>query len=41
MLRYMIGINLLCFAMFGVDKRKAKAGRRRISEKTLLTRSLL
>lgn len=29
--------NLIVFALMGIDKQKAIAGRRRISEKTLLT----
>jgi len=33
----MIGWNLITFLMMGLDKMKAKADRRRISEKTLLT----
>ena len=32
-----IAWNVFVFAMYGVDKRKAKKGNRRISEKTLLT----
>ena len=33
----MIGWNIITFLMMGLDKMKAKADRRRISEKTLLT----
>ena len=33
--------NIIVFAMYGVDKRKAKRGRRRISEKTLLLTAAL
>jgi len=29
-------LNLVCFALYGIDKQKAKKGRWRISEKTLL-----
>ena len=32
-----IAWNVFVFAMYGADKRKAKKGNRRISEKTLLT----
>jgi len=36
-----IGIwNFVVFAMYGTDKRRAKRGRRRISEKTLLLSAL-
>ena len=37
---YLIFINLLTFAAFGLDKRKAVKGRWRISEKTLLIMGL-
>ena len=33
---YTLGINLLAFALFGIDKYKAKHDLHRISEKTLL-----
>ena len=33
----MLGWNIITFLMMGLDKMKAKADRRRISEKTLLT----
>ena len=33
---YLIAINLVTFAAYGLDKRKAVKGRWRISEKTLL-----
>lgn len=33
----MVGWNVITFLMMGLDKMKAKADRRRISEKTLLT----
>lgn len=32
----LVAINLVAFAMFGVDKAKAEAGKRRIAESTLL-----
>lgn len=31
-----IAVNFVAFAMFGIDKAKAKAGKRRIAESTLL-----
>ncbi len=33
---YFIAINCLAFALYGIDKQKARKGRWRISEKTLL-----
>ena len=33
---YLLGINLLTFLVYGIDKRKAKKGRWRIPEATLL-----
>jgi uncharacterized membrane protein YsdA (DUF1294 family) len=36
-----IAMNFLAFAAFGIDKAKAEAGRRRISEGTLLMLALL
>lgn len=36
-----IAMNFLAFAAFGIDKAKAEAGRRRISEATLLLLALL
>jgi uncharacterized membrane protein YsdA (DUF1294 family) len=36
-----IAMNFLAFAAFGIDKAKAEAGRRRISEATLLMLALL
>lgn len=33
---YLIGINILTFLLYGVDKRRAKRGAWRISEKFLL-----
>ena len=41
---YCIGVlvvSLLTFCVYGIDKRKAKKEKRRISEKTLLTMSFL
>ena len=32
----LVGLNLLAFALYGIDKRKAKRGAWRISEATLL-----
>jgi uncharacterized membrane protein YsdA (DUF1294 family) len=37
---YVISINLYGFIVFGLDKRYAKTGRRRISEHQLLTIAL-
>ena len=36
LLYYLIVINILTFAVYGIDKRKAKQGSWRISEATLL-----
>lgn len=33
---YVLGINLLTFCLYGIDKHKARKGRWRISEKTLI-----
>lgn len=33
---YLIAINFIAFAVFGIDKMLAEAGKRRISEQTLL-----
>ena len=41
LLAYLALINLLTFAFYGVDKRRAKKGAWRISEKTLLLLPLL
>ena len=38
---YLAVISVITFLSYGVDKRKAIKGRRRISEKTLLTFSLI
>ena len=38
---YLVGINLVLFALFGIDKRRAGLGRRRIRERTLLIFSVL
>ena len=37
----MVVWNLITFLMMGLDKMKAKADRRRISEKTLLTNAIV
>ena len=41
LLAYLALINLLTFVLYGVDKRRAKKGAWRISEKTLLLLPLL
>ena len=33
---YLVGINLLGFLMMGADKKRARQGRRRVPERTLL-----
>lgn len=38
---HLVAINLLAFAAFGLDKRRAIAGRWRVPEKTLLTIAVL
>jgi uncharacterized membrane protein YsdA (DUF1294 family) len=35
LLSCLLFVNLLCFLLFALDKRKAQRGQRRISEKTL------
>ena len=37
---YLIGINLTAFIVFGLDKGRARAGKWRVSERTLLLLSL-
>ena len=37
----LIGINVLTFLVYGIDKWKAKQGNRRISEVTLLTLAVI
>jgi len=37
----LIGMNILTFLVYGIDKLKAKQGRRRVSEATLLTLAIL
>ena len=37
---YLIGINFLTFLVFGIDKRKARSGKWRIPEATLIGMSL-
>lgn len=34
---YLLAVNLAAFVAFGLDKRRAEEGRRRISERDLLT----
>jgi uncharacterized membrane protein YsdA (DUF1294 family) len=38
---YLAAINLLAFVMYGIDKRKAIKGARRIPEKTLILLAVL
>jgi uncharacterized membrane protein YsdA (DUF1294 family) len=38
---HLVAINLLAFAAFAIDKRRASAGSWRVPEKTLLTIALL
>jgi len=38
---YLLGMNLVAFAVMGVDKRRAKRGTWRISEKTLFLPAVL
>lgn len=38
---YLLLVNLLAFALFGIDKRRARLGRWRIPESTLLLLALL
>ena len=38
---YLIAINLFTFAAFGIDKAKAEAGQRRISEANLLSWAMI
>lgn len=38
---YLVVINVLAFILFGLDKRKAKKGRWRISEATLLLQAAI
>ena len=41
LLAYVLLVNLVAFCLCGVDKRRAKKGRWRIAERTLLTAALL
>ena len=41
MLFYLLGVNLIAFAMYGIDKRKAVKDQWRIPEKTLLIIALI
>ena len=34
---YLLAVNIVTFILYGIDKYKAKKGKRRISEATLLT----
>ncbi len=38
---YLIGINVISFIMYGIDKYKAKKKKRRVSERTLFILSFL
>ena len=37
---YLLAVNLIAFVIYGIDKLKAKKGRRRVPEKTLLLLSV-
>jgi uncharacterized membrane protein YsdA (DUF1294 family) len=41
LLAYLVAANLVSFAMFGIDKQRARHGQRRISERALLTSSVV
>ena len=41
LLIYLLGVNLIAFAMYGIDKRKAVKDQWRIPEKTLLLAALI
>jgi uncharacterized membrane protein YsdA (DUF1294 family) len=41
LLVYLVAANIISFAMFGIDKQRAREGRRRISERALLTSALV
>ena len=41
LLIYLLAVNLLAFALYGIDKRKARKNARRISEKALFLIPLL
>ena len=41
LLYYLIGVNVLTFLVFGIDKLKAKKGKWRISEATLLMLAII
>ena len=41
LLYYIIGVNVLTFLVFGIDKLKAKKGKWRISEATLLLLAII
>jgi len=41
MILFLLGMNALAFLLMGLDKMKAKAGRRRIPEKTLFAAAAL
>ena len=38
---YLLGVNLLAFALMGIDKLRAKRNRRRIAERTLFLPAIL
>ena len=41
LLAYLVVANLVSFAMFGLDKQRARAGQRRISERALLLSAVI
>jgi uncharacterized membrane protein YsdA (DUF1294 family) len=41
LLAYLVVANLVSFAMFGIDKQRAREGQRRISERALLTSAVV
>jgi uncharacterized membrane protein YsdA (DUF1294 family) len=41
LLAYLVVANVVSFAMFGIDKQRARAGQRRISERALLVSAVV
>jgi uncharacterized membrane protein YsdA (DUF1294 family) len=41
LLAYVVVANVVSFAMFGIDKQRARAGQRRISERALLVSAVV